>query len=57
MISDHVMLTDAELVRDYESLKSEHHDDSEEFLRGCYEISLKQKQLDLEFMDMESELP
>ena len=56
MISDSVTLTDAELIREYDSLKSEHQSDSEDFLRGCYEISLKQKQLDLEFMAMESEL-
>ena len=56
MISDSVTLTDAELIREYDSLKSEHQSDSEDFLRGCYEISLKQKQLDLKFMAMESEL-
>lgn len=56
MISDHVTLTDAELIREYDSLKREHQSDSEEFFRGCYEISLKQRQLDLEFMAMESEL-
>lgn len=56
MISDHVTLTDAELIREYDSLKREHKSDSEEFFRGCYEISLKQRQLDLEFMAMESEL-
>ena len=56
MISDHVTLTDAELIREYDSLKSEHQADSEEFLRACYEISLKQRQLDLKFMAMESEL-
>ena len=50
MISDHVTLTDAELIREYDSLKSEHQADSEEFLRACYEISLKQKQLDLKMM-------
>ncbi len=56
MISDHATLTDAELISEYDSLKSEHQADSEEFLRACYEISLKQKQLDLKFMAMESEL-
>lgn len=56
MISDHVTLTDAEIISEYDSLKSKHQADSEEFLRACYEISLKQKQLDLEFMAMESEL-
>ena len=46
----------SELLQPFLSLKSEHQSDSEEFFRGCYEISLKQKQLDLEFMAMESEL-
>ena len=56
MISDHITLTDAEFISEDDSLKSEHQADSEEFLRACYEISLKQKQRELEFMAMESEL-
>lgn len=46
----------SELLQPVLSLKSEHQSDSEEFFRACYEISLKQKQLDLKFMAIESEL-
>ena len=50
-VNDYVMLSDAALVKNYKSLLHQYHAECEreEFLQGCYEISLKQKLLDLSF--------
>lgn len=56
-VNDYVMLSDAELVKNYKSLLHQYHAafEQEEFMQGCYEISLKQKLLDLSFWHEEEE--